>query len=78
MATTTSSPPRPRPRRIRWRRHRYPDQFIDRRQELLIGLLFSLLGLFATALVFMSADSLMCAFGEWDLECSQLTPPRDE
>jgi hypothetical protein len=69
---TSTSPPRTTPMRRRWRRHRYPDRFIDRRQELLMAVVFGLLGLGLTALVFLNAESLMCALGEWSPECSRM------
>lgn len=78
MATTSPSPNHMGSRRVRWRRHRYPDRVINGRQEMAIALLFGLLGLVATAIVFLSADTLMCAFGEWTLECSERTPPAEE
>ncbi|HZR82125.1 MAG TPA: hypothetical protein VFD92_13600 [Candidatus Binatia bacterium] len=65
-------------RRVRWRRHRYPEQFINRRQEMVIAILFGLIGLFLTAMAFLYSDSLMCALGEWSRECAEMLPPPSE
>lgn len=54
------------------RRLRYPDRFVGRKQELLLGLLVGLVGLLVTALVFANADSVICAIGVWTPECAEL------
>ena len=65
MASANSSIPKGR---IRWRRHRYPERLLDRRQETIVALIFGILGLALTSVAFLSAESLMCAIGEWT-EC---------
>jgi CHASE1-domain containing sensor protein len=88
-STSTSSPParaQPDPpavplriRRVRWRRHRYPERIIGSRQELWIALVFGAIGLLITTALFLNAESLVCALGDWTLEgCAQRLPPPDE
>jgi hypothetical protein len=77
-STATTAPAPARPLRIRWRRHRYPERFINRRQETVIALLFGLIGLLVTGALFLSAESLTCALGEWTEECAWTTPPPEE
>ena len=62
-----------RPGRPRWHRHSYPMQFIGWREELLMALLFGIVGLLVTGVLMLNADAVVCAIGTASTDCE--APP---
>ncbi len=65
--------PQRRPARPRLHRHSYPMQFVGWRAEMLMALLFGVIGLFLTGILLLNADTVVCAIGAASLDCE--APP---